>query len=191
MRRTIAALVARPPVQRLVCRARRRPDLARLRREGMTLGRGVTVERDTHIDPDFPWLIAIGDDTVVSLGVMILAHDASTRRHLGYTRVAPVSVGARVFIGAGAILLPGVTVGDDAIIGAGSVVRRDVAAGTVVVGNPAEPTAETSTYLERHRTRMTRRPTWPKRGWTVSGGITADHKREMAQVLRDGEAYVE
>jgi maltose O-acetyltransferase len=163
----------------------------RLQRDGLTLGRRVSVERRVHIDPDFPWLIAIGDETVISLGVTILAHDASTRRPLGYTRVAPVVIGARVFIGAGAIVLPGVTVGDDAIVGAGSVVRHDVAAATVVAGNPAAPIVETAAYLDRHRARMRRRPTWPKRGWTVAGGITPDNKREMVQVLRDGEAYVE
>lgn len=42
-----------------------------------------------------------------------------------------------VWIGGGALVLPGVSVGDDAIIGAGAVVTRDVPAGATVVGNPA------------------------------------------------------
>jgi len=46
-------------------------------------------------------------------------------------------VGRNVWIGGGAILLPGITVGDDAVIGAGSVVTRDVAPGVTVAGNPA------------------------------------------------------
>ncbi|MNL86126.1 Galactoside O-acetyltransferase [compost metagenome] len=49
----------------------------------------------------------------------------------------PVSIGRNAWIGAGAIILPGVTVGDDAIIGAGSIVTRDVPAGRTAVGNPA------------------------------------------------------
>ena len=48
-----------------------------------------------------------------------------------------MTIGRNVWIGAGAILLPGVTVGDDALIGAGSVVTRDVPAGATVVGSPA------------------------------------------------------
>jgi maltose O-acetyltransferase len=191
MRRLMVALADVRLLRRVGCRLRGRPDVSRLQRDGLALGRRVTVERRTHIDPDFPWLIAIGDETVVSLGVTILAHDASTRRPLGYTRVAPVVVGKRVFIGAGAIVLPGVTIGDDAIVGAGSVVRHDVAPGTVVAGNPARAVVETSSYLARHRERMTRRPTWPRQGWTRAGQITPDHKREMAEVLLDGEAYVE
>ncbi len=49
----------------------------------------------------------------------------------------PVTIGADVWIGGGAILLPGITVGDGAVIGAGSVVTKDVARDAVVAGNPA------------------------------------------------------
>ena len=48
----------------------------------------------------------------------------------------PVHIGNRVWIGAGAIILPGVTIGDDTVIGAGSVVTKDIPAGVVAVGNP-------------------------------------------------------
>jgi maltose O-acetyltransferase len=50
-----------------------------------------------------------------------------------------VRIGSDVWIGGGAIILPGVTVGDGAVIGAGSVVTRDVKAGQTVTGNPARP----------------------------------------------------
>lgn len=48
----------------------------------------------------------------------------------------PVKIGKRCWIGAGAIILPGVTVGDDTVIGAGSVVTKDIPSGVVAVGNP-------------------------------------------------------
>jgi len=49
----------------------------------------------------------------------------------------PIHIGRNVWIGANALIMPGITVGDNAIIGAGSVVTHDVAPGTTVVGNPA------------------------------------------------------
>ena len=62
--------------------------------------------------------------------------DADVRQSgLEYAR--PIRIGHDVWIGGGAIILPGVTIGDRSVIGAGSVVVRDVPAATVVVGNPA------------------------------------------------------
>lgn len=51
--------------------------------------------------------------------------------------IRPICIGNDVWIGAGAIILKGVRIGDRAVIGAGAVVTRDVAADTVVAGNPA------------------------------------------------------
>ena len=50
----------------------------------------------------------------------------------------PVYIGKNCWIGAGAILLPGVTVGDNTVIGAGSVVVKDIPDGCVAVGNPCK-----------------------------------------------------
>ncbi len=54
----------------------------------------------------------------------------------GYGINRPISIGSRVWIGAGAIILPGVTIGDDTVIGAGSVVNKSIPAGVVAAGNP-------------------------------------------------------
>lgn len=86
--------------------------------------------------------VAVGEGTQVGPAVQLLAadhpHDSAARR-AGLELGRPVRVGRHVWIGGGAILLPGVTVGDDAVIGAGSIVTRDVAAGATVAGNPARP----------------------------------------------------
>ncbi len=51
--------------------------------------------------------------------------------------VAPVNIGARVWLGEGVIVMPGVTIGDGAIIGAHSIVNKDIPANTIAVGSPA------------------------------------------------------
>ena len=86
--------------------------------------------------------IAIGDRTQIGPAVQIYAadhpRDPELRRQ-GFELGRPVTIGCDVWIGGGAIILPGVSIGDRAVIGAGSVVTRDVAAGETVVGNPARP----------------------------------------------------
>jgi len=57
-----------------------------------------------------------------------------TRR--GYMYALPVAIGDRVWVGAGAIICPGVTIGENSVIGAGSVVTKDVPANVVAAGNP-------------------------------------------------------
>jgi maltose O-acetyltransferase len=61
--------------------------------------------------------------------------DAALRRKQEFGK--PVDIGADVWVGGGAIILPGVTIGSRAVIGAGSVVTRDVPPGATAVGNPA------------------------------------------------------
>ena len=84
--------------------------------------------------------VFIGEDTAVGPAVQILASDHPRDPPLRQQKVRfgrPVTIGANVWIGGGAIILPGVTIGDHAIVGAGSIVTRDVPAGITVVGNPA------------------------------------------------------
>ena len=61
------------------------------------------------------------------------------QRARGIERALPAAIGRDVWIGGGAIVLPGVKIGDRAIVGAGAVVTKDVLADTTVVGNPARP----------------------------------------------------
>ena len=86
--------------------------------------------------------VEIGDGAQVGPAVQIYAadhpRDPALRRD-GLELGRPVRIGRHVWIGGGAIILPGVTIGDEAVIGAGSVVTRDVAAGATVAGNPARP----------------------------------------------------
>lgn len=86
--------------------------------------------------------VSVGDRTLIGPGVQILTADhprdaAERARGLEFGR--PVAIGCDVWIGGGAVVLPGVTIGDGAVVGAGAVVTRDVAAGATVCGSPARP----------------------------------------------------
>jgi maltose O-acetyltransferase len=66
------------------------------------------------------------------------AHDLRAEARIqGWEVARPVLIEDNVWIGGGAILLPGVNIGRNAVVGAGAVVTRSVPANTVVAGNPA------------------------------------------------------
>ena len=84
--------------------------------------------------------VDIGDLTQIGPGVQILTADhprLAAERAKGVEFGKPIAIGRNVWIGGGAIILPGVTLGDDCVVGAGSVVTRDVPPGATVMGNPA------------------------------------------------------
>ncbi|WP_346662759.1 sugar O-acetyltransferase [uncultured Merdimonas sp.] len=83
--------------------------------------------------------IYIGDYTMIGPNVTIATagHPVLPElREEAYQFNIPVHIGRNVWIGAGVIILPGVTVGDNTVIGAGSVVTKDVSSDVVAVGNP-------------------------------------------------------
>lgn len=84
-----------------------------------------------YFDRTFPRGVHVGAHSWVALQTLVLTHDRTRGLYL-HTRV-----GERCFIGARAVLLPGVTVGDGSIVAAGAVVTRDVPPGSIVAGNPA------------------------------------------------------
>ena len=97
----------------------------------MDLGEGTVISFSARLDKTNPRGIHIGTYTVVTFGAAILTHDYVNKRD------RDVYIGDNCFIGAHAIILPGVTIGDNCIVSAASVVVRDVPAGSLVTGNPA------------------------------------------------------
>lgn len=91
----------------------------------------LTLVDDTHI--------YIGDNTLIAPNVTIAtaAHPIDPElRMKGLQYNASVRIGKNCWIGAGAVIVPGVTIGDNTVIGAGSVVTKDIPSGVVAVGNP-------------------------------------------------------
>jgi maltose O-acetyltransferase len=135
------------------------PERRKLLAEGIgAMGEGATVRPPFHCDYGYNIrlgagvflnfnciildvvAVIIGDKTQIGPGVQILTADHPrdhATRDAGLEFGRPIRIGRNVWIGGGAIILPGVTIGDDAVIGAGSVVTRDVPAGATAFGNPA------------------------------------------------------
>lgn len=94
-------------------------------------------------------LVVIGKNYISAPGSIILAHDASTITHTGKSRVQKTVIGDNVFVGANAVILPGVTIGDGAIVGAGTVVTKDVPPAMVVAGNPGRVITSVDDYMKK------------------------------------------
>ncbi len=129
----------------------RKPCLYTLKRQGLEFGTNLNVQFNSSIDISHCWLISIGDNVTIAPGATILAHDASTKNFLGYTKIGTVKIGNRVFIGANAIILPGNQIGNDVIIGAGAIVTKNIPDNTVVAGNPAKAICKTNAYINKIR----------------------------------------
>lgn len=91
----------------------------------------LTLVDDTHI--------YVGDYTLLGPNVVVATAGhpiAPELRQQAYQYNAPIHIGKNCWIGAGAVIVPGVTIGDNAVIGAGSVVTKDIPSNVVAVGNP-------------------------------------------------------
>ena len=99
----------------------------------MNVGPRVAWGLEATPDVFWPELITVEADAIIGYDATILCH-AFLQDEL---RTGPVSVGERAMIGAGTIVLPGVTIGPDARVAANSLVTADVPAGVTVAGVPA------------------------------------------------------
>ncbi|MBR2348816.1 MAG: hypothetical protein IKA66_06875 [Candidatus Methanomethylophilaceae archaeon] len=105
-------------------------------------GRNISMGRNVFINSGCTFLdqggITVDDDVLLGPNVTLVTSnhpiDPSDRRAVVST---PIHLCRNCWIGAGAIILPGVTVGENSVVGAGSVVTHDVPPNTVVAGNPA------------------------------------------------------
>ncbi|MCQ4197509.1 sugar O-acetyltransferase [Streptomyces parvulus] len=109
-------------------------------------GSNITIGARTFVNYNLTALdvaaIAIGEDCQIGPNVQLLTpthplEPGPRRDKLEAAR--PITIGDNVWLGGGAIVLPGVTIGDNSVIGAGAVVTKDVPANVVAVGNPARP----------------------------------------------------
>lgn len=162
----------------------------RLIEQGMTVGKNFERLNNVLIDDSHAWLIEIGDNVTLAPRVHILAHDASTKKFLGYTKIGRVTIGNNVFIGAEAVVLPGVTIGNNVVIGANSTVTHDIPDNTVAVGSPARVLCSLDDYLNKEKKLMEQNPVYGE-DYTLRGNITMEKRMKQKNDLTGKIGYVE
>lgn len=105
---------------------------------GVNIGKGAWIGYDAVIETSRPHLVTIGENVVISVRVMLIAH---------FRGAEGIRIEDDVFIGPGAIILPNVTIGRGAVVTAGSVVSSSVPPMTLVQGNPARAIARCGVTL--------------------------------------------
>ena len=136
-------------LRRYVLKRKKEVYLDRLVQKGLTLGKNVEIIDTFFFDPSHCFLISIGANTTICPNVRLIAHDASTKKSLGYTKIGKIAIGENCFIGDSATILLNVTIGANSIIGAGSVVTKPVPPSSVAAGNPAVVISGTDQYLKK------------------------------------------
>ena len=130
----------------------------RLRKRGAKIGKNVKIYDPlrTYIDETRPWLLSIGDYTLITSGVTILTHDYSLstlRRVYGeWIGEGEVTfIGENCFVGMNSTILMGTKIGNNVIVGAGSVVHGKVPDNVVIAGNPAKIICTLSDHYENRK----------------------------------------
>ena len=179
-------------LKKIISRLRGEQNLQKLINRGLKVGKNLTRMPGVIIDPAHCWHIVIGDDVRLAHGVHILAHDASTILYMNHTRIANVKIGDRVFLGVGAIVLPGVTIGDDVLIGSGSVVSKSIPSNSVAMGTPAKVICSLDAYIEREKLRMNAENKFGLDYTLRNPNFNDEHKMKMIEACEKyGEAFVE
>ncbi len=161
-----------------------------LKKRGLKVGSNFFMAPGCVLDPSHCWHISIGDNVALGPQVYILAHDSIMHRFIGYGNVANVKIGNDVTIGTRAIILPGVTIGNRVMIGAGAVVAHDIPNNSIAAGNPAKVVGLFNNYLEKHKDRLNKRPTFDE-SYLMENGVTQSQKDEMLNACeKHGSIYL-
>ena len=159
-------------------------------KRGLKIGIGCDIKDNVILDYGACNLITIGNNVTIAPQAYLLAHDASTKRDLGYTKIGLINIKDNVFIGARALIMPGVTVGENSIVAAGAVVTKDVPPNTVVAGNPAQVITTKEEYVNRNKILLEK---CPKFSWDYtfdSGKLDEKKMDELREKLKNTKGYI-
>lgn len=158
--------------------------------QGMQVGKNFERLNNVLIDDSHAWLITIGDNVTMAPRVHILAHDASTKKFLGYTKIGRVTIGNNVFIGAESVVLPNVTIGNNVVIGANSTITHDIPDNVVVAGTPAKIICSLDDYLQKHKDAMKTAPVYGEE-YTLRKNVSMDKRVQQREELKTQGGYID
>lgn len=159
-------------------------------KRGLHVGENFNRQQGCFIDPTHCYLIDIGDDVTMSIRVTLMAHDASTKKLLGYTKIGRIRIGNHVFIGANSTILPNVTIGDNVVIGAGSLVTHDIPANTVAAGVPAQVICTIEEYTNKNAALMHQNNKFDS-SYRMGNGLTSKKKEALLKSTENGLAFLD
>lgn len=175
-------------VEKIKSKIRGTMDINRLKKDGFKFGKNFNAQYGVIIDPGHCWLIEVGDNVTLAPRVHILAHDASMKRLLGYTKIGRVRIGNNVFLGAGTIVLPNVKIGDNVIVGSGSVITKDLPSNAVYAGNPCKKIYDINEWLDKQEILLKTKKNYDDS--YIIGKITESKKEEMIVDLIDDIGFI-
>ena len=159
-----------------------------LRSKGLKLGSNVQFAAEVFLDPSHCFLISIDNNVTFAPNVRVIAHDASTKQFLNFTRIGFVRILDDCFIGDSVIVLPGVTIGPRSIVGAGSIVTKDIPENSVAVGYPARVACKLDEYLSKMNDAAEERGVFGPEYWVEH--LTDEKRSKMLEVLSSGQGYI-
>lgn len=122
------------------------------RMRGSKIGKNVQITHGVFLEEIYPEFITIGDNVQIGPNVIIVAHDSSSHciKPEAPLICKKIVIERNVYIGAGSIILPGISIGEYSIIAAGAVVTKDVLPRTIVAGVPARKIGEVVDGIKKY-----------------------------------------
>ena len=136
--------------------------LTYLSEQGAKIGKGTRLNCKVSSFGTEPYLVEVGEDCLFAANISFITHDGGIKvlNTLKYfdgksmDKLGKIKIGNNVYIGQGALIMPGVTIGDNCIIGANAVVTRDIPSKSVAVGMPARVIKTIDEYYENCKDKL-------------------------------------
>jgi len=159
-------------------------------RMGMRVGKNCSIQPGVVFDYSHCWLIKIGNNVTIAPYAYLLAHDASTKNINNYTKIGNITIEDNVFIGARALIMPGVTIGKNSIVAAGSIVTKSIPEGTIVAGNPAKIISTINQYEKKNQDLLISSKVYDE-SFTLLGNVSMQDKHKMYNELFNEIGFIE